>query len=236
MAFFKSRDYTFMRNGHMNQPIKTQVESKSNLSIIDVNKIYNSKLETSPYEYVVVLDFILQDWKEKLIDAYTKVKAAGSFPLSSVSCSSEFMQLINELNSDAFRHAIEKKFLLDLEGKPTMFTVRGKCRLKDGQVHTDSESKIITVLLYMNPSWENQAAGRLRLLNSNNIEDIKTELSPNVGTLLIFRRSDHSYHGHLPFEGTRKVIQMNWVTHQKFVDHEQNRHRWSAIFKMFSSY
>jgi len=206
------------------------------LSIIDVDKVYNAKLETSPYEYIVVSDFIKEAWKDKLIQAYPEVKAAGSFPLSTLSVSSEFMQLISELNSDAFRNAIEKKFSLDLQGKPTMFTVRGNCRLKDGQVHTDSETKIITILLYMNPSWENQAGGRLRLLNSNNIDDIKVEISPNVGTLLVFKRCDHSYHGHLPFEGPRKVIQMNWVTDQKVVDKEQNRHRWSSIFKMFSSY
>ncbi len=218
----------------MNQPFKIGTEKSPNLSMIDVSKVDGTKLETSPYEYIVVSDFIREDWKDKLIEAYPQVKAAGSFPLSTVSCSNEFKQLINEMNSDAFKHAIEKKFSLDLEGKPTMFTVRGKCRLKDGQVHTDSETKIITVLLYMNPSWENQAGGRLRVLNSANIDDIKTEISPDVGTLLVFKRSDHSYHGHLPFEGPRKVIQMNWVTDQKVVDKEQNRHRWSAIFKMFS--
>jgi SM-20-related protein len=216
-------------------PLKMETEKALGLSVIDVQKVSGTKLETSPYEYMVVSDFIKEEWKDKLIQAYPKVKAAGSFPLSSVSCSSEFMQLINELNSDAFRHAVETKFSLDLEGKPTMFTVRGKCRLKDGQVHTDSDSKIITVLLYMNPSWENQG-GQLRVLNSKNINDIKTEISPNIGTLLIFKRGDHSYHGHLPFEGARKVIQMNWVTHQKFVDQERKRHGLSAIFKMFSSY
>jgi SM-20-related protein len=220
----------------MGPEVLTEGETDLSFSIIDVDKVYNAKLETSPYEYIVVSDFIKDEWKDKLIEAYPKVKAAGSFPLSTVPCSAEFMKMIDELNSDAFRHAVETKFSLNLEGKPTMFTVRGKCRLKDGQVHTDSESKIITLLLYMNPSWETQEGGRLRVLNSNNIDDIKTEISPNVGTLLIFKRSDHSYHGHLPFEGQRKVIQMNWVTHQKFVDQEQKRHRWSAIFKMFSKY
>lgn len=219
----------------MNLPLKTELEKISHLSTIDLDKVYNVKLETLPYEHIVVSDFIRDEWKDRLRQAYPEVKAPGSFPLSAVSCGREFMHLINELNSDAFRHAVEEKFSIDLEGKPTMFTVRGKCRLKDGQVHTDSESKIITVLLYMNPSWEEQG-GRLRVLNSNNIRDIKSEISPNIGTLLIFKRSDHSYHGHLPFEGTRKVIQMNWVTHQKFVDHEQKRHRWSAIFKIFSPY
>ena len=221
--------------GFMNQELLTEGEADLGFSIIDVDKVYNAKLESSPYEYIVVSDFIKDEWKDKLIQAYPQVKAAGSFPLPTVPCSKEFMSLIDELNSDAFRHAIETKFSLDLENKPTMFTVRGKCRLKDGQVHTDSETKIITLLLYMNPSWENQG-GRLRLLNSNNINDIKTEISPSVGTLLVFKRCDHSYHGHLPFEGSRKVIQMNWVTDQKVVDQEQNRHRWSAIFKMFSKY
>jgi len=203
------------------------------LSIIDLDKVNKARLETSPYEFIVVSDFIKDAWKDKLIEAYPQVKDAGSFPLSSVSCSGEFMKLIDEMNGDGFRQAIASKFSVDLEGKPTMFTVRGRCRLKDGQVHTDSESKIITVLLYMNPSWENQG-GRLRVLNSNNIDDIKTEISPSVGTLLVFKRSENSWHGHLPFEGSRKVIQMNWVTHQKYVEHEQKRHRFSAIFKIFS--
>jgi hypothetical protein len=216
----------------MAQPVKTDMK----LSMIDVEKVNKARLETSPYEYIVVSDFIKDASKDKLIEKYPQVKAAGSFPLPSVSCSPEFMQLIDEMNSDAFRQAIEKKFNLNLEGRPTMFTVRGNCRLKDGQVHTDSETKIITVLLYMNPSWEKNQGGRLRVLNSNNIDDIKTEISPDVGTLLVFKRSDNSWHGHLPYEGPRKVIQMNWVTDQKVVDKEQNRHRWSAVFKMFSKY
>ena len=30
-----------------------------------------------------------------------------------------------------------------------MFTVRGRCRRGDGKIHTDTASKILTVLLYM---------------------------------------------------------------------------------------
>ncbi len=49
--------------------------------------------------------------------------------------------------------------------RSTVTTVRGRCDLSDGKIHTDSKSKIITVLLYMNETWE-QADGRLRLLRS----------------------------------------------------------------------
>ena len=112
-----------------------------------------------------------------------------------------------------------------------MFTVRGRCRANDGNRHTDTESKIITVLLYMNPRWAHQG-GRLRLLNSAmDIEEIGRGSSPDIRHVANFRRCDHSFHGHLAFEGERKVIQMNWVTDQRFVDREINKHRWSALFK-----
>jgi SM-20-related protein len=221
-----------MRDGYLNPPPRGQTDQIVKPSVINLDKVDHAKLEISPFEYIVVSDFIRDEWKDKLIENYPKVKGAGSFALPSLSCTSEFMQLINEMNAPAFKKAIERKFSLDLDGKPSIFTVRGRCRLRDGKVHTDSESKIITALLYMNPAWENQG-GRLRLLNSLNIDDIKTEISPIVGTLLVFKRTDHSFHGHLPFEGPRKVIQMNWVTHQKFVDQEHKRHRWSALFKIF---
>ena len=69
---------------------------------------------------------------------------------------------------------------------------------KDGSIHTDSKTKIITVLLYLNEAWD-AAGGRLRLLRSGtDLENYVAELPPSNGTLLIFRRSDNSWHGHKP--------------------------------------
>ncbi|MFZ5723880.1 MAG: 2OG-Fe(II) oxygenase [Pseudomonadota bacterium] len=200
-------------------------------SMLDLERVRATPLETSPYEYLVVRDFIRPEARQMLIDAYPVIGQAGSFPLTTVQCSDDFLRLIDEMDGPGFRAVIEEKFGIDLKGKPTMYTVRGKCRLKDGQVHTDSESKIITVLLYMNPgNWPNDG-GRLRVLRSNDVNDVAAEVPPDIGTLLVFRRSDTSWHGHLPFEGDRRVIQMNWVTHSKYVDREHKRHRWSAAFK-----
>jgi hypothetical protein len=53
----------------------------------------------------------------------------------------------------------------------------------------------------------------------------------NLGTLLAFRRSNNSWHGHKPFAGPRRVIQFNWVTSEAVVRREQNRHRFSAWMK-----
>jgi Rps23 Pro-64 3,4-dihydroxylase Tpa1-like proline 4-hydroxylase len=113
-----------------------------------------------------------------------------------------------------------------------MYTVRGFCRARDGKIHTDSRTKIITVLLYMNDdSWES-STGRLRLLrNDSDLENYAAEVEPSGGTLLIFKRSDSSWHGHHPFEGKRRAIQLNWVTDQAVVDREQGRHGFSSKIK-----
>ena len=118
-----------------------------------------------------------------------------------------------------------------LSGRPTVTTVRGRCDLSDGRIHTDSTSKIITVLIYMNESWD-EAGGRLRLLRSaKNLNDIIVEVPPIAGTLLAFKRSNNSWHGHEPFSGERRVIQFNWLTSQGNRQIAMLRHHTSASFK-----
>ena len=169
--------------------------------------------------------------REAISDDYPKVDKAGSFPLSEVTFGPKFKELTDDLNGSEFRAAVGRKFSIDLIDRPTMITVRGRCSEKDGKIHTDSKTKIITVLLYMNSKWES-AGGRLRLLRSeNNLDDIVLELPPVAGTLLAFKRSDNSWHGHKPFDGERRVIQLNWVTDEEVVRCEQRRHRFSATMK-----
>lgn len=200
------------------------------IEVIDIDAVRNAPHTAFPYEHLIAPGFIRADWQQRMLDGYPKVPQPGSFPLPTIKYGADFKQLIDEMNGPAFRAVIEEKFNIDLKGRPTMFTVRGRCRLKDGQTHTDSESKIITVLLYMNPVWQNPG-GKLRLLRSSNVDDVVTEISPDIGTLLAFKRADNSWHGHLPYEGERRVIQMNWVTEQKYVDREQTRHGLSSWIK-----
>jgi SM-20-related protein len=199
--------------------------------MLNVDRLRATELSTVPFDHVVVQDFINADWEDRLMADFPPLQKPGSFPLSTVKFGADFAGLIEQMNGPEFRNAVEEKFSINLANRPTMFTVRGLCRSSDGKIHTDSETKLITVLLYMNPRWGNDG-GRLRLLRSaTNIDDAVAEVSPTVGTLLVFRRSDRSYHGHLPFDGVRKVVQMNWVVDQKTVDRETKRHRWSAAIK-----
>jgi hypothetical protein len=167
---------------------------------------------------------------------YPAVPGPGSHPLPELDVRGHFERLIGEMNGREFRHAIEEKFGLDLSSRPTMFTVRGECRAGDGKIHTDSATKLITVLLYMNEKWDVDG-GRLRILNNGvDLNDYADEVPPHGGALLAFRRSENSWHGHEPFQGRRRAIQMNWVTDKSVVTREQGRHRLSTAFKRLNPF
>jgi SM-20-related protein len=201
------------------------------LSMLDLERFRTTPLTREPFQFLVVPEFVRVEARAAIDKDYPEVGRAGSFPLREVTYGPGFAKLIEEMRSEEFRKAFEEKFKIDLADRPDMITVRGRCSEKDGKIHTDSETKIITILLYMNSAWES-SGGQLRLLRSEtNLEDILLEVPPTEGTLLAFRRSNNSWHGHKPFSGPRRVIQFNWVTSEAVVRREQNRHRLSAWIK-----
>ena len=205
------------------------------MNYCDLVALERTPLERDPFEYVVVPDFLKSDRFPEVLADYPEVPGPGSHPPAELSIRGHFKALIEELRGPDFRAAIERKFEIDLTDRPTMYTVRGFVWEKDGEIHTDSVTKIITVLLYMNERWQ-EDAGRLRLLRSpNDLEDFAAEVPPYGGTLLVFRRSDNSWHGHKPFVGPRRAVQLNWVTTQEVADHEQLRHQFATKLKKFKN-
>ena len=49
------------------------------------------------------------------------------------------------------------------------------------------------------------------LRSPRDIEDYAAEVLPLAGTLLVFKRSNNSYHGHKQFVGERRMLQMSWL-------------------------
>jgi len=188
-------------------------------------------LEREPFQYLVVPAFIKREALSRINADYPKIAERGSFPVSQVAYGPAFQALLDQLESDEFRKAFEEKFGLELAGRPTTTTVRGQCGRGDGKIHTDSLSKIITVLIYMNPTWE-KPGGRLRLLRSgSDLNDVLVEVPPVEGTLVAFKRANNSWHGHEPFVGERRVIQFNWVTSEGNRQIAMLRHHASASLK-----
>ena len=129
---------------------------------------------------------------------------------------------------------MERIFAIDLANKPTTVTLRGQCSPRDGRIHTDSRSKVLSLLLYLNDGWESPE-GRLRLLRKmNDIDDYAVEVPPTFGTLVGFQRSDLSWHGHTRFAGPRRVLQFNYVQSARSSFVVDLRHRLSALAKQRS--
>ncbi len=203
--------------------------------LLNLDLFRNTSLITEPFSYLIVPGFINKDKLTKIHQDYPAVPGPGSYPLDLFQYGKSFQELITELEGVEFRQVISEKFNINLVNRPTMITVRGHSQERDGQIHTDTKSKIITVLLYMNPSWE-QHGGQLRLLkNNNNIDDVITEIPPVEGTLLVFKVSNNSWHGHKPFVGDRRVIQMNYVLDENVIKKEIARHHFSAKVKKLKS-
>lgn len=198
---------------------------------LDFDKFAATPLSHDPYDHLVIKDFVRPEWQSQVEEDFPVIDKAGSFPLPTLNFGPRFAELIAELEGDTFRRLVEEKFSIDLTGRPTMVTARGMTDATDGRIHTDSRTKIITMLIYFNKNWQNQE-GRLRLLrSSSDLEDYAAEVEPNIGTLIAFRRSDNSWHGHKPFVGPRKAIQLNWVINEGVKSREQRRHKISAFFK-----
>ena len=166
------------------------------LTILDIDRLRGAALRRDPFDFVVVEGFLRRERIGQAIADFPKTPGHGSFPVEMLTKGPSFAALVGELTGAALRRAIEEKFGIDLSGRPTLLTVRGHSDGKDGRIHTDSDTKLITLLLYMNPSWE-ASAGRLRLLRGpDDLDDYAVEVAPLAGTMLAFRRSDRSFHGH----------------------------------------
>jgi SM-20-related protein len=206
------------------------------LNILDLDRLRAAPLNHDPFDFIVVEQFLRADEQPFIFADFPDIRRHGSFPVEGLDYGPSFAHLVAALTGPALRNAIEDKFGIDLSERPTLLTVRGRSDGKDGRIHTDSKTKIITLLLYLNPVWE-PAEGRLRLLRgSADLEDYAKEVAPVAGMMVAFRRSERSFHGHHPHIGERRSLQVNWVTDGSVVRRELGRHRWSARLKALSPF
>jgi hypothetical protein len=206
------------------------------MTLVDLAAFEAAPLTTSPFEYLIVRRFLLPGTDGALMRNFPDIDHAGLLPVEATRPGPLFHSLIEEMTGPAMTDAVSRKFGVDLTDHPTMVTVRGMCQERDGRIHTDSDTKVITALLYFNAEWEAEG-GRLRLLRSaTDLEDVIAEVPPLLGTLLIFRRSENSFHGHEPFIGIRRALMVNWMTNTFAAQRELMRHRLSAQAKKILHY
>jgi hypothetical protein len=200
-------------------------------AVVDFDSARGRDATTDPFPHLIVPGFVRAEAQRGIDADFPVISHPGSFPLASVKYGANFSDLIDALTGKEMASLVEDKLGVDLTKRPTMVTVRGISKAADGQIHTDSRTKLVTILLYMNQEWES-GKGRLRLLRSpDNLQDYVAEVPPDRGTLLMFRNDENAWHGFEPFEGPRRVIQVNWVKDEGVVRRERSRHRFSAFMK-----
>jgi SM-20-related protein len=201
---------------------------------LDYAGLAATPVSDNPFTHVVARNFVPPASLAAVVEGLPALGKGGSFPTDGLRLGPAATALMRELEGPRFRAAIADKFGLDLADAPTMVTLRGQSREKDGRIHCDSTAKRVTVLLYLNPEtadWARQD-GCLRLLRGpDNLDDYAMEVPPVNGTLLVFPNGPTTWHGHKQFVGRRYVVQLNWMTTDDKARYELRRHRVTAFLK-----
>ncbi|MGY6246596.1 2OG-Fe(II) oxygenase [Bosea thiooxidans] len=201
-------------------------------SCINIGSVRAARTERQPYNYLVASDVILPGAVDGLRSDFPDIRETGFFPEEDVERRGAFAKLLEEMKGREMSEIVSEKLDIDLVDKPKMITIRKLSAAKDGRIHTDSESKIATLLVYLNDAWQDSPSGRLRVLrNGTDFENMAEEISPVTGSLFAFRRADNSWHGHTSFVGERRVVQMTWLRSQEDVDRKKSRGSLSHFFK-----
>ncbi|MGZ9033738.1 MAG: 2OG-Fe(II) oxygenase [Rhodospirillales bacterium] len=193
------------------------------MAVLDLEALEAAPVRHDPCDYVVVPNFVRREMLAAVNSDYPAITEPGNFPPEDLGFGPIFTEMLGELQSPALKAAVARKFSVDLEGFPLQITVRKFSEADDGNVHNDSKLKVVTALLYFNETWPHEG-GRLRLVrNPNDIDDFGAEVEPSGGTLLVFKRSQRSYHGFKPFAGERRSLQMYYVRPKRAATTEGKR-------------
>ena len=194
----------------------------------------DTDVRQEPFPFMVAHGQLPDDARAELERDFPNYSSAGFFPYDPDDCGPSINALVRLLTAPDFASAVGKRLGIDNLGQyPTLVTL---CRLlnkRHGTIHTDSRSKVATALLYLNHQWPDTSDGCLRFLHRiDSIDDlVAPELKPLYGEFAVFKRCDNSFHGHLPYEGERRVIQVAWLTSEEEKTRKTRRGRFSRGFK-----
>ena len=179
--------------------------------LFDFDAFAATPLQHDPFDYLIVPRFIRPGALAALNADFPAIEGPGNFAPERLSYGPSFAALLEALEGPELAARFGAKFGVDLGGCHPTIAIRRHSEATDGNIHTDHKSKVITVLFYFNLRWPHEG-GRLRLLRSaTDMEDYAAESVPEGGAMLAFRRTDHSYHGHKPFVGERRILQLSYT-------------------------
>src|SRR5262245_18718410 len=193
-------------------------------SLINLDALRKAALSRQPYDYFLGSSFLREDILDDLRRDFPTIDKPGYLTVDEVAIKGRFKTLIDELEGPELTEALSQKFGRDLHPHPRLSTIMRKSQQKYGAIHTDGASKVTTMLVYMNDHWNPNEGGQLRVLyDEKHYEPYAAEIVPTMGNIFAFLRSDNSWHGHRPFTGDRKVVQIAWVKDPAELDRKKKR-------------
>lgn len=202
------------------------------LSVIDLDVVRNAEVSRDPYSFFCASSFLHPDAIPDLRKDFPDIKKPGYLAVDEVLLKGRFKSLIDEVEGPELTEVLSQKFDKNLHPYPRLTTIMGRSQAKYGAIHTDGASKVMTMLVYLNEDWEVDEGGRLRVLyDGDNFEPYALEVPPTMGQVFAFLRADNSWHGHRPFTGERKVVQVAWIKDQAELERKKKRNNVAQFFK-----
>ena len=202
------------------------------LTVLEPDAIRKAPLSREPYDFFLGENFLKTDAIDTLRGDFPAIDKPGYLTVDEVALKGRFKTLIEELEGGELTEELSKKFGRDLHPYPRLTTIMKRSQPKYGAIHTDGPSKVMTMLVYMNDVWEKDEGGRLRVLyDQKTFEPYAVEVPPTMGTVFAFLRADNSWHGHKPFSGERKVVQVAWVKDAAELARKKKRNGVAQFFK-----
>ena len=194
----------------------------------------STRVQHEPFPFVIASGQLPDAAQDDLREDFPRYSGAGFFPYAAEDCGPSVNRLVEALTARPFADALgEKLGIPNLGAYPTLVTICRALNKRHGTIHTDSKSKVATALIYLNESWPDTSDSCFRFLNRiDDIDDLAApEIKPLYGAIAAFKRADNSFHGHLPYEGERRVIQVAWLTSEEEKARKTQRGKLSRFFK-----
>ena len=150
------------------------------MDTIDLDAIRNADVQYKPYEFLLARDLVRPEKGPALLEEFPEMTKPGYLTVDQDGLSGTFRRFIQELEGPELTEELSVAFDRDLAACPRLTTIMRYSGRKHGAIHTDGESKVLTLLVYLNPKWGTGAEGRLRVLyDGEDVDNFAVEVHPS---------------------------------------------------------
>lgn len=180
---------------------------------LNINAVEAPVLKHEPFRHLTTSGVINPDKIPGLLESFPAISDNQPRLVREIEYTGDFKRLVEELESPEFSNIISEKIGVDFTGYSPYVEARSSSSWGAGHIHNDAPGKIVTMIIYMNETWDHYPEGCLRLLYSkseNELDHYAAEVVPLVGNAVLFKREDHGWHGFHRYAGPRKTVLISW--------------------------